>query len=476
MKEYFMLIDGKLVGSKNTFNVYNPYNGEVVGKCPIASKEQINEALEKSYATKITLSGEERAEILKKIAYKIEENSQEFAKIITAELGVSKKQALYETARAFNVFMMSAKVAIKIEEDQTHKYRTENEKAKLSIISEPLNLVIGITPFNHPLNQVAHKIAPAIAAGTCMVLKPTEKTPLSALELGKILKDLLPANMINIVTGNSPQAIVDQLITFPMADLVTFTGGVKVGKYICRKMAESGNELVKTVMELGGNAALTILDDANLDKAAEIALGAFDNSGQRCTAIKRILVHENVADAFLEKFLEKTKLLKFGCPLDENVDMGTVINEDSAIEIQRRVDLAIKEGASLILGNKRTGALYSPTILYDVNPRSELVVKETFGPVAPIIKIRDIDHAIAVIKLSPFRLASAVITKNKANAEKISKEIQVGQFSWNGKPGFRTEQAPFGGFGDSGNFEKEGVIAAAEEMRLIRTFYEHPTK
>jgi len=472
-----MIIDGKFVGSVKTFDVVNPYNKQIVDKVPIASEKQIDEALRLSFKEKNDLKGDERAAILNESAKIIKKRKDEIARLITSESGLCIKQTHHEVERTLDVLKESAKLASSIDrQDFTKKFLRDDQKSKpiLKVISEPLDLVIGITPFNHPLNQVAHKVCPAIAAGAKMVLKPSEKTPLTALLFGKILLESgLPKNMVNIITGYPPKYIVDKMISNPLVEMVSFTGGIEVGKYISRKMNESGNELKKYVAELGGNSALTVLEDADLDLAAKIAMGSFDNSGQRCTAIKRILVDKKIVEDFIDKFLSNTEKLKYGDSMDPKNDMGTVINEEAAILIQKRIEMAIKDGAKLLLGNERDGALYSPTILDRVNPRSELVVKETFGPVGPIIRINGLKDAIKIIKFSRYRLAGAVITKDSKKARELSNNIKVGQFNWNGPPGYRSEHAPFGGFPDSGNYEKEGVILAIESMRRMRTFYTH---
>lgn len=470
-----MLIDGKMVGSEQHFNVINPYTQEIVGKAPLASQEQIQEALEKAAKTRYSLAGSERAAILERIAELLKEHQEEFAQLITQELGACIKQSRYELDRSYAVFQQAATLARTIDdEDVTAPYVLEkNEKAKLTVISEPLRLVVGITPFNHPLNQIAHKIAPAIAAGTTIVLKPSEKTPLTVLKFGALIQDIVPAGMVNIITGYPPQDIVDQLITHPAVELVSFTGGVEVGKYIVRTMNQNGKELTKKVMELGGSSPLLILEDADLDLAATIATGTFDNVGQRCTAIRRIIIDEKVADVFLARFVEKAAKLRYGNPQDATMDMGCLINEAAAITIQQRVEKALQHGSKLLYGNKRIGALYSPTILDQVDPHEELVMKETFGPVASILRVKNTEDAITVANRSPYRLAGGVMTTSKEKAIYVASRLRVGQFNWNGAPSYRTEQAPFGGFGDSGNYEKEGVIMAAQGMRLIRTFYEH---
>ncbi len=470
-----MIINGKKVRTERTFDVINPYNNEVVAKVPDAGKEDIVKAMKLSYETKKDLTQDKRIEILEKAAHQIKAHDKELAKLITSEGGMCIKDTLYETNRVYNVLTLGAKAIAQIEENKTSKFTNgNNEKPRLNVISEPLELVLGITPFNHPMNQVAHKVAPAIMAGTSMVLKPTEKTPLSAVRLAEILHDSgMPPNFLNVVTSNNPRQFLDDALSTKLAQLVTFTGGVEIGKYIARRITETGNELVRYVAELGDSSPFVVLEDADIKMAAKAALNAYGNSGQRCTKIKRILLHNKIADDFIEEFLKLTETIKYGDPMDPSTGMGTVINKAAAKLIQSRVNSAIKDGAKLLYGNIRQGALYSPTLLDKVNPKSELVVKETFGPVAPIIRINDENEAIKIINSLRFKLAGAVMTSSREKAEFISNSIKVGQFNWNNNPSFRTEAAPFGGFCDSGNGEKEGVIMAAEGMRRIRTFYEH---
>jgi len=470
-----MIIDGKKIERKEKFFVRNPYNNEIVGMVGIADRKDIENALTLSYHRKKDIPGEERVRILRDSAERIKREERDLAQLISLESGLCLKDTLYEIDRVCKTLEASADSVYEIEKDISKKFvKGENKNPELQVITEPLDLVVGITPFNHPMNQLVHKIGPAIAAGSSIVIKPSEKTPLSAIRLVEILHETgLPSNMVNLITTNRPLEFLDYVLESRKSEMISFTGSVYVGKYIARRMAESGNELIKYVPELGGNSPFIILDDAELSLAAEMALNAFGNSGQRCTKIKRILLHNEVAHEFICAFLELTKKIRYGSPLDEETNMGTVINEGAAIEIEKRVNEAILDGANLLYGNKRTGALYSPTILDYVLPISRLVVEETFGPVAPIIRIGSLEEAIEIINLSNYRLSAAVMTQSKEKAERIANALKVGQFNWNHHPSYRTEQAPFGGFRDSGNGEKEGVIMSAEGMRRIRTFYIH---
>mgnify|MGYP001188098851 CR=1 FL=1 len=462
---------------KNYFNIINPFNGEKVGESPNNSNQEINNLLKDVADYKCELSGLARSEILDKNLQTIQKNKRVLSRLISLESGLCIKNAIYEVERAINCIRycsLQAKLLDNI--DITSEFLDKNspENPKLKVFSEPLNLVIGITPFNHPLNMVMHKVGPAIAAGTPIVIKPSEKTPLTAIKLRELMiKDGLPEQMFNIVSGLPPKNVVDQLLSFKNIDFVSFTGGVNVGKYIARKMAESGNELIKYAPELGGNAVFVVMNDCDIDLAAELSLGAFENSGQRCTAIRRILLHEDIYDDFIERFIQLTSQIKYGDPLNPENDMGTVISPEQANLIHKRVNKAIDEGANLLFGNKIDNSLFSPTIVHNINPSSELIKDETFGPVASIIKIKNIDDAINYISNDRFALASGIATSSKDNAYKLYSNICVGQFSWNGKPGYRTENAPFGGFKDSGNGEKEGVVLMTRAMRRLRTFYEH---
>ena len=322
---------------------------------------------------------------------------------------------MYEVKRAINCFQYCITESTKLEEvDLTKEFSSDPSLPELTVHTEPLDLAIGITPFNHPLNLVVHKVGPAIVAGTPIVIKPSEKTPLTAIKLKEILIDSgLPENFYNVILGTPPKEITDFLLSYPYYDLVSFTGGVTVGKYIARKMANSGNEMKKYIPELGGNAILVIMDDCDIDVAADLAMGAFENSGQRCTAVRRILLHTSISKAFKEKFYSLATKIKYGDPMNVENDMGTVITSEQADLIYRRVNDAIKEGASLLTGNKVDGAVYSPTILNNVNPSSEIVQRETFGPVVSIMEINNLDDAIQYIRNDRFGLASGIATKVK---------------------------------------------------------------
>jgi len=465
-----MRIAGKLVDGDTgkRIDVLNPYNGEVVGTVPRASREQIAAAFEIGANYKATLTRYERQKILLRIAEIIVERKDEISDLITAECGLSKKDSIYEVGRAFDVYSLSGQQCIN---DDSQIFSCDltphGKKRKIFTQREPLlGVISAITPFNHPLNMISHKIAPSIATNNCMVAKPTEQTPLTALLLADIVYEAgLPPEMLSVVTG-LPADMGNEMLTNKHIDLISFTGSVPVGKYI----AETAGYR-RTVLELGGNSELIVMDDADLDKAAELAVaGATKNSGQRCTAVKRVLCIESVADEFAALVAEKAAKLKYGDPMDPDTDVGTVINEASAILFQERVNDAIAKGAKLLYGNDRQGAVYSPTVLDHVPFDCDLVREETFGPPIPIIRIRDIDHAIEVGNSTAFGLSAGVCTNRMDDIVRFINELETGTVNIWEVPGYRIEMSPFGGVKDSGLGYKEGVIEAMKSYTNVKTF------
>ncbi len=420
----------------------------------------------KNFQSKLTRY--ERQQVLSKTAELLVSRRDEISDLITAESGLSKKDSLYEVGRAFDVFSLTGQLCI-LDDGQIFScdLTPHGQKRKIFTQREPLQGVISaITPFNHPLNMVAHKIAPSIATNNRMVCKPTEKTPLTALLLADVLVEAgMPPEMFQVVTG-LPEDVGDAMITHPHIDLVTFTGSVAVGKYIAEKAGYR-----RTVLELGGNAPLIIMEDADLERASSLAVaGATKNSGQRCTAVKRILVEEPVADALVEKIVQKASILKCGDPSDPKSDIGTVIDEASAILFERRVNEAVSLGAKKLYGKQRDGALFPPTVVDHVPWDCELVMEETFGPAIPIIRVKDIEDAIRVANGTNFGLSSGVCTNRLDDITRFISELNHGTVNIWEVPGYRIEMSPFGGIKDSGLGYKEGVIEAMKSFTNLKTF------
>ncbi len=448
--------------------VMNPYTGGVAGSVPMASIEDVRATIAAARAYKPTLTRFERSQICLRAASVIRERTAEISDLITAESGLSKKDSIYEVGRACDVFTFAGNAAL-VDDGQIFScdLTPHGKKRRVYTMREPLlGVITAITPFNHPLNQVAHKVAPSIATNNRMVLKPSEKTPLTAMLLADLLVDAgLPPEMFQVITGD-PKEIADELLTHADVDVVTFTGGVPIGKYIAAKAVYK-----RQVLELGGNDPIIVMEDADIEEAATLAVaGSYKNSGQRCTAVKRILVHTHVADRFVELLVEKTKAITFGDPMDPKTDVGTVIDEEAAKEFEAKVNDAISRGAQLLVGNIRQGALYSPTVLDQVTADMPVVKTETFGPVSPVIRFSSIDEAIELVNSTAYGLSSAVCTNRLDYITRFVTELHVGTVNVREVPGYRLEVTPFGGIKDSGTGIKEGVQEAMKSFTNTKTY------
>ena len=451
-----------------TITVYNPYTEKILGTVPKATLDEVREAFAIAHGFQPRLTRYERAAVLNRAAVIISQRLDQVAQLISAESGLSIKDALYEAGRVSDVLAFGASEVLK-DDGQIFScdLTPHGKKRRVYTQRSPLlGVICAITPFNHPMNQVAHKVVASIATNNRMVLKPSEKVPFSAILFADILYEAgLPPEMLSVITGD-PREIADELITNELVDLVTFTGGVAIGKYIASKAGYR-----RMVLELGGNDPIIVMEDADLDEASTLAVqGSYKNSGQRCTAVKRMLVHEAVADRFVDQVVEKTRAWKYGDPADPGNDMGTVIDEAAAMFFERRVNEAVAQGARLLEGNRRRGALYSPTVLDQVTPDMLVAREETFGPVSPIIRFKDIDQAIAISNGTAYGLSSAVCTNRMDYITRFINELQVGSVNVREVPGYRLELTPFGGIKDSGLGYKEGVQEAMKSFTNLKTY------
>ena len=466
-----MRIGGEKIKTDAVVDVRYPYTNEVIGTVPAGTAEHVRKAFEIAAAYEPKLTRYERQQILFRAAELIRARREEIAHWLTLELGICKQHSLYEAGRSYDVFTLAGQLAIQDDGQIFSCDLTPHGKSrKIFTKREPVRAISAITPFNHPLNMVAHKIAPSIATNNCMVCKPTELTPLTALTLADILYEAgLPPEMFQVVTG-WPQDIGDEMITNPNIDIITFTGGVPVGKMIAQKAGYR-----RCALELGGNDPLIILNDLDaddLEKAATIAVaGATGNSGQRCTAVKRILVQESIADEITPLILEKAKAIRFGDPQDPETQLGCVISAEAAALFEQRVLDAEKAGAKILYHPGRNGALLPPIVVDHVPHDSELVMEETFGPIVPIVRVPDDDDAVMAISNSTaFGLSSGVCTNNLIRATKYIEGLNVGTVNIWEQPGYRIEMSPFGGIKDSGNGIKEGVLEAMKFFTTVKTF------
>jgi phosphonoacetaldehyde dehydrogenase len=461
------LIAGKAVGGSGFVVVRSPHSGAEAGRVAAASRQDVEAAVAAACAFRDTPNRHERSKILDLTRSALEAQREDFARLITSESGLAVREARYEVGRTLEVLRCAAMEALRDDGQIFSADISPQGKArKIFTTREPLRCAAAITPFNHPLNQVAHKVAPAIAAGTPLVLKPSEKTPLTAFKFAELLYAAgLPGPMLSVLVGPTSE-VAEPLVCHPAVDLVAFTGSVGVGKKIA---SVAGYK--KLVLELGGNDPLIVLNDADLDLAVTLAAeGSYRNSGQRCTAVKRILVEEGIAAEFTRRLVEKTKEYLCGDPLDENTRVGTVIDEASAAHLETVLRETVAAGAKVLIGGGRRGAWVEPTVIVDVPRDCRMVVCESFGPFAPILKVRNLDDALAVANSTAYGLSSGVVTTNLQSAIKAIKTLRCGTVNVNEIPGFRTENSPFGGIKDSGLGVKEGVIEAIKAYSYVKTF------
>lgn len=466
-----MRIGGEKIFTKDLVEVRYPYTNQVIGTVPAGTAEHAAQAFDIAANYKPTLTRYERQQILFRAAQLIVERREEIAHWLTLELGICKQHSLYETGRSYDVFMLAGQLAI-LDDGQIYScdLTPHGKDRKIYTKREPVGAISAITPFNHPLNMVSHKIAPSIATNNSMVCKPTELTPLTAITLADILYEAgLPKEMFQIVTG-MPADIGDEMITNEHIDIITFTGGVKVGKMIASKAGYK-----RTALELGGNDPLIILNDlsdADLEKAATIAVaGATGNSGQRCTAVKRILAQDSIADKLVELITEKAKAIRFGDPQDPDTQLGCVIHAQAAETFESRVYEAEKQGAKVLYNPGRNGALLPPIVVDHVPHDSELVYEETFGPIIPIVRVPENDDEVMRISNSTeFGLSSGVCTNDLNRAISYINGLDVGTVNIWEQPGYRIEMSPFGGIKDSGNGVKEGVLEAMKFFTNVKTY------
>lgn len=457
-----MLINGKLIDKPEKIEVRNPFNSKTIDTVPQGNHEDVKNALAAANKTKKTLSyfsSRQISEILYEIHGELSKNSKSLAKLITLDCGKPIKDSIEEVNRSIQTTLLSAEESKRIYGETIPMDACAGGENVVGFTMRlPLGVVAAITAFNYPLNLAIHKVMPAIAAKNSVILKPSMNAPLAPLKLAEIMDSYLPDGALNAVTGHG-KVIGDEIVTSPTVNKITFTGSVEIGENISKKAG-----MKKLTLELGGNDPLIVLEDADLEKAVEAAVrGSYLNAGQVCIGVKRVILDNKIADEFIEKFVNSTKKLRTGDPMDPETDIGPLITETAAVEVENRVNDAITRGADLLCGGKRKDAFYTPTILDNVDPEMKIVQYETFGPVAPIIRINGIDEAIKVANNTKYGLQAGIFTSNINNAMKAVKEIEAGGVMVNKPSTYRMDNMPFGGCKMSG-LGKEGIKYAIEEM------------
>ncbi|MGL5149197.1 MAG: NADP-dependent glyceraldehyde-3-phosphate dehydrogenase [Clostridium sp.] len=459
-------VGGKWVNTDESrlINILSPINGEIVGSIGAMKKEEVDmaivnakEAQKKWKTTPIN----KRAEIMHKAADILEKRVEDFVYIMMREVAKDRKSAESEVLRTADYIRFTADTAKNISgESLPGESFPGFKKNKISVVvREPLGVVLAISPFNYPVNLSASKIAPAIMAGNSVVLKPATQGSISALYLARVFQEAgLPAGVLNTVTGRGSE-IGDYIVTHKKVDFINFTGSTEVGRRISRI-----TEMVPLLMELGGKDAAIVLEDADLELTANnIVAGAYSYSGQRCTAVKRILVVDGIADKLVEKIKEKTEALRVGNPLEGDVDIVPLIDTKSADFVEGLINDATNKGAKILVGGNRKGNLIYPTLIDNVTTDMRLAWEEPFGPVLPIIRVGNKDEAIEIANNSEYGLQSSVFTKNIDEAFYIADRLEVGTVQVNNKTERGPDHFPFLGVKASG-IGTQGIRYSIEAM------------
>jgi len=454
-----------------TIEIRSPANLKVIGKVKRMTKDEVRGEIEEAYKgfeliSKMPLY--KRTAILRKAAEIIEREKERLAVLLAMEAGKPIKDARVEVLRASRVFRQAAEEAAIVLEGKNYRvdayeYPPGNENRIVVSTREPIGVVSAILPFNFPINSFAHKVAPAIAVGNSVVVKPSLNTPLSAIEMRKILIEAgLPESAVRVVTGFSSE-IGDEVVTHPLISLITLTGSTQTGLKIASKAVSLGKRII---MELGGSDPIIVLEDANVERASSIAVRArFEYAGQNCNAGKRIIVREEVYDKFVKAFSEKVKSLKVGDPLDESTDVGPVINKESVESLNNVLEDARAKGGKVEVLNKGPDTGYFFPLSMVTNPTLDMLVLKTevFGPIAPIVSVKSDEEAIQMANSTEYGLQSAIFTNDVNRALKIAKELKFGAVIINDSTRLRWDSLPFGGFKKSG-IGREGVRDTMLEM------------
>lgn len=466
-ESYKTLIDGQWVETGRELPVLNKFTGEVVANVPLADAAITRRAVEAAghaFPDYRQVPAHRRAALLEAVADSLWRRAEALASVITLETGKALKFSLNEVQRSSETFKFAAEEAKRIHGETIPLDASRFGENRFGYyLREPVGVIGAITPFNFPLNLVAHKVAPALAAGNTVVLKPASATPLSALKLGELLMEAgLPRGVLNIVVGEGA-VVGDAIVTHPGCQKITFTGSPDVGEQIIRKAG-----IKKVTLELGNNSATLIEPDADLEKAAErCVVSAFANAGQVCISLQRIYVHRDCAEAFTRIIVDKVKGLKVGDPLEPDCDVGPMIAPREVRRIDAWVREAVSQGAAVAVGGEARERVYMPTVLTGVTESMKVMCLETFAPVVSVVAYDDFDAALTSVNASPFGLQAGIYTNDIRKAMQAVRTLDVGGVMINDTPTFRLDHFPYGGNKRSG-LGREGVRFAIEDMTTIK--------
>lgn len=467
MKKH-LFIDGNWAEAKTYRPLYSPYNNELLAEIAVASKEDVERAIsaaEKAKTAIARMPAHERAAILDKAARAIQGRRQEFAEIIASEAGKPITTALAEVDRTVMTYTFASEEARRIHGETVPLDAAPGGDGRIAYtVRNPIGVIAAITPFNFPMNLVAHKVGPAIASGNTIVLKPASQTPLSSLYIADIFKEAgLPDGVLNIVTGSGAD-IGDWLMEDDRIKMITFTGSPEVGKGIRQKAG-----LKRVTLELGSNSAVIVDRDANLEEVIPRAVtGAFSYAGQVCISLQRIYVHQEIYESFVEKFVQKAMTLKTGDPLNPETELSAMISKKDLDRSLSWISEAVSAGASVACGGKALlNNILEPTVLLNVPATEKVSCQEVFAPIVSITPVKDVNEAIVHVNDSKYGLQAGIYTNDLSTAIKASEELEAGGVMINDIPTFRVDHMPYGGVKESG-FGREGIKYAIEEMTELK--------
>jgi len=458
-----MLLGLEWIDRDEKIDVRDPFDDSLIDTIPAATRDDVETALATAAAAKETarrMTTFQRAEVLYRTARIVQDNQEEFARIIAREGSKTIREARKETGRCVNTLTVSAEETKRVTGETLLFDAWPGGEARRGYFERfPVGVVLAITPFNDPLNLVAHKLGPAIAGGNAVILKPATVTPLSALKLAEAFGDAgLPAGVLQCITGHGA-VLGDALVADPRVRMVSFTGGVEAGKRIA---ARAG--IKKIGMELGSNSPVIVWRDADIGWAAETCVsGAFWAAGQNCIGVQRIYVHREVYDRFREAFLERTRAYRIGDKMDERTDMGPMITEGEAKRVERWIAEAVGKGATIATGGGRDGALLEPTVLENVPKSATIHHDEVFGPTVNLYPFEDLDEAIAEANSVDFGLLAAGFARDVEVCHRLARELDCGGVMINDSTDYRLDSMPFGGIKSSG-LGREGIRFSLQEM------------
>ncbi|MBT2570104.1 aldehyde dehydrogenase family protein [Planococcus sp. ISL-110] len=463
LKGQKMLLAGEWVNSERVIEVRDPQDNKIIDTVPAATVEDMLKCVEEAKEgaeIAAEMPVHQRIKIINAAADYIEQNSEEYSRTIASESSKTIREATKEVGRAIQTLRISAEEARRINGETISFDQSPGSENRVGYFYRfPIGIIGAITPFNDPLNLVAHKIGPAIASGNAIIVKPATVTPLSALLLAKAFVHAgLPEKVLSVITGHGSE-IGDALVTHPAVRMITFTGGLEAGGEISHKAG-----LKKIGMELGSNSPVIVLADADLEDAVDSCVsGGFWAAGQNCLGVQRVYVEEAVFEEFKQNFVVQTNDYIVGDKQSELTDMGPLITEKEAIRVENLVNEAVEKGATLLTGGERNGAYYSPTVLTDVPGDCTIAKEEIFGPVVLLYPVKDLDEAIAFSNGVNYGLQAGIFTQNITNAHKAIAKLDVGGIMINDSSDYRIDAMPFGGVKQSG-LGREGVKFSIHEM------------